>query len=279
MTHNRSSLRRPAAVLCLLLAVSALASVVAAQGSDTVLRGFQRTGDFVLFVNDKHVPAAEVYVNDKIPAYLILTSALPTPVMLTPRARTVESVHIMKVAKQKDGSVDLLADATLDLLGSFQIEGSDVNFTVQGRKASLKVRPPLLGLKRNADLKTYNPEFARSAQAYAPNPQMIAALKKSAKPAKVRVYFGSWCPHCKRHVPFILRVEDELKGSKIQFEYVGLDRGLPEPDVKRLNLNGVPTGIVYVDGKEVGRILDNDWNSPETSLNRILNGGGTRSGR
>jgi thiol-disulfide isomerase/thioredoxin len=281
MKHNSSSLRRSAAVLCLLLAVSAVASVVVAQGapSDSVLRGFQRSGDFVIFVNDKHVPAAEIYLSESVPAYLIMTSSLPAPVLITPRARTVETVHIMKVAKQKDGSVDLLADAQLEMQGQFQVQGSDVNFTVEGRKVSLKPRPPLLGVKRNADLKSYSPEYVRGAQGYAPNRQMIANLKKGTKPTKVRVFFGSWCPHCKRHVPYILRVEDELKGSKIQFEYVGLDRALAEPEVKRLKVDAVPTGIVYVNGKEVGRILNNDWNSPETTLNRILNGGGTRSGR
>jgi hypothetical protein len=32
----------------------------------------------------------------------------------------------------------------------------------------------------------------------------------------------------------------------------------------------VPTGIVYVNGKEAGRIVTNDWSSPELSLDKIL---------
>jgi thiol-disulfide isomerase/thioredoxin len=95
------------------------------------------------------------------------------------------------------------------------------------------------------------------------------------KPVRVRVFFGSWCPHCKEQLPSLLRVEDELRGSssKIQFEYYGLPQGFgKEPEAKKYNVGSVPTGIVFVDGMEVGRITGGDWSSPEKRLNALLNG-------
>jgi len=98
----------------------------------------------------------------------------------------------------------------------------------------------------------------------------------------VRVYFGSWCPHCRQHVPYILKVEDQLKGSQVKFEYVGLKKppeGWNDPEVKKLNVKGVPTGIVYVGGKEIGRITGDNWNAPEIQLNKIVAGQAASKGK
>ena len=73
-------------------------------------------------------------------------SALPSPVLLTPRVGSVETVHIMKVAKQKDGTVDLLADAVLAPIGQFEQQGENVLFNYEGRKVSLNSKPALTGL-------------------------------------------------------------------------------------------------------------------------------------
>jgi thiol-disulfide isomerase/thioredoxin len=279
MTHKRS-----VAVAALGFALLAVASAASAQGvpSDSVLKGFQPSGDYVLVVNGKPVPAAEIYQNDQVPAILVLTSALPSPVLLTPRAGSVETVHIMKIAKQKDGTVDLLADAVLAPIGQFEQQGENVVFTYEGRKVSLNGKPPLTGLHKAADLKAHNPQYARGATVYKPNGDAIASLKKDPVPVTVRVVFGSWCPHCRQHVPYMLKVEDELKGSQIHFEYFGLPKppdAWKHPEVKRLGVKGVPTGIVYKNGKEIGRIVGEDWGAPEVQLNKIVYGQAARGGR
>jgi thiol-disulfide isomerase/thioredoxin len=273
MTHTRSTFRRTLAALLLAAAAAVPAALPAraqAVPSDAVMRGFQRTGDYVLLVNGQEDKGAEIYQNDKIPAYLILPTALPSPVLLTPRAGSVETVNLMKVAKQKDGTVDLLADAVLAPQGKFQILGEKVAFTSEGKAASLSPNPPLLGLKKNAELKAHNPVYARTAQSYTPNPAAIAALKEEAQPVTVRVFFGSWCPHCRQHVPLLLKVEDQLGASKIHFEYYGLPRDFKDPEAKRMKITGVPTAVVYVNGRETGRMQTNDWAAPEVSLSRVL---------
>jgi thiol-disulfide isomerase/thioredoxin len=246
---------------------------------DSVLKDFARTGEYLLMVNGKPAPAYEIYKNDTLPAYLILSPALPSAVLLTPRTMAVEAVPPAKVVRQKDGTVGLAADADLKPQGQFKLEGDRVVFTSDGRKGSLGPNPPLLGLQKAPALRNHSPEYVVSARGYKPNAQVLAALKKRAKPVKVKVFFGSWCPHCREHLPYLMRVEEELKGAPIQFEYYGLpQRFTNEPEAKRYRVDGVPTGIVFVDGKEVGRISRADWESPETRLNSILNGkaGATR---
>ena len=247
--------------------------------SDSVLRGFQPIAEYSLVVDGKPVPAAEIYQSDKVPAILILTSALSSPVMLTPRTGSVETVNIMKVAKQKDGSVDLLADAVLAPVGQFQADGDKVGFSFQGKKVSLNPRPPLLGLKTNADVKSYLPDYVRGARNYTPNGAAVAALRKKTAPVTVRVYFGSWCPHCRQHVPMLLRVEDEVKNPKIRFEYFGLPRDFNVPEAKKAGIHSVPTGIVYVGGKEVGRISTEGWSAPEVQLNQLIGGPAAAKGK
>ena len=266
-------LTRSAAVLAV-LALLAVQSVAHAQGvpSDSVLRGFQPSGEYTLVIDGKPVPAAEIYQNDKLPAILILTSALPLPVLLTPRAGTAETVKLMKVAKQKDGSVDLLADAALAPLGLFKMEGENVAFFFQKKKVSLNPRPALLGVKTNADLKNYLPDYVRNAKLYTPNAAAVADLKKRSTPVTVRVFFGSWCPHCRQHVPLLLKVEDEVQNPNIKFEYFGLPRDFSDPEAEKSEIRSVPTGIVYVNGKEVGRITGDGWGSPEVLLDRIITG-------
>ena len=277
MMHKRS-----AVLTALALALLALPSASRAQGvpSDSLLQDFQPIGEYVLIVNGKPV-GAEIYQNEKIPAILVMSSSLPSPVLLTPRAGRVETVHIMKIAKQKDGSVDLLADAVLAQIGQFQMNGENVAFTYDGRKVSLNPKPPLIGLHKGPELKQHNPMYARTASTYAPNGAAIASLKKG-KPVTVRVFFGSWCPHCRQHVPLILKVEDQLQGSPVKFEYFGLKRppeGWQDPEIKRLKVNGVPTGIVYQGGKEIGRITGEGWNAPEIQLNKIVNGAATQAAK
>jgi thiol-disulfide isomerase/thioredoxin len=263
----------------LFVLAASLAPVAAQVPSDSVMSGFAPSSDYLLEVAGKAIPSAEIYQNDR--AILILTSAFASPVLVVPRSGEVSTVNLMKVAKQKDGTVDLLADAVLAPQGEIQVVDSDAKFTVEGKPVYLKLRPALLGPKQASDLKAYMPDYVRTANLYTPNAQAIAALKKQTKPATVRVYFGSWCPHCRQHVPLMLKVEDQLKGSpsKIKFEYFGLDRGLQEPIVKQLGLQGVPTGIVYIDGRQAGRLTDADWDAPETGLVRILRGGGNKPAR
>jgi hypothetical protein len=68
----------------------------------------------------------------------------------------------------------------------------------------------------------------------------------------------------------LLKVEDQLTGSKIRFEYYGMPRDFNDPEAKRLSIKGVPTAIVYVNGRQVGRLEGQDWASPEASLTRLL---------
>ncbi len=272
MTHPRS-LRSGLLGLALGTTLLSVASGPAsgAVGSDAVLRGFERSADYQVVVGGKLQAGTEIYtIPSGVPAILIICSALPSPVLLLPGEGTVQTVQLMKILKKTDGTVDLMADAALSPQGKYQVVGEEVRFNTEGRIAAIQPRPSLLGVKRAVDLTTYNPEYGRRAKAYQPNPKAVSQLRQVAQPVRVRVYFGSWCPHCKEHVPLLLKVEEQIKGSKIQFEYYGLEKGLNSGDAKKFDIHSVPTGVVYSNGKEIGRLSSSDWNAPETALAALL---------
>lgn len=250
-------------------------SALAAQGADEVLKNFKITGDYVLEVEGETLKGSEVFFSDRAVAYLVMAPQLASPIMISPRTRVVESVHLMKVMKKNGGgTVDILADAELTPISSFELEDSNVVFTLDGKEARLVPKPWLLGLHEGKRLKEDNVEYAFAASAYQPGAEHVDALRGFQKDVRVRVYFGSWCPHCKRIVPRILSVEDALEGSGIRFEYYGLPSPFDdEPEAQRAGIHGVPTVAVFVGGKEVAQLSGNDLTVPEAALSRTVGGG------
>lgn len=236
-----------------------------------------RISDYVLLVDGKQVPA-RMYQSDRPSAVLVTSSALPSPVLLM--GSSASTVTKAAVEEKPGDVVTLRSDAVLTTQGAFHYTDPDIKFTVAGKPAILRVQPPMLGLRQAGEVTTHNPEYLSSAKVLPVNGQAIAALQKEGLPVTVRVYYGSWCSHCRRLVPHAIRLEQELKGSKIHFEYFGVPPEFTsDPEVRKAVIQSIPTGIVYVNGNEVGRILgDQAWQSPESTLRVILGAGGAGGG-
>jgi thiol-disulfide isomerase/thioredoxin len=264
--------RGKAAALLAVLVVLATAAAGQRMPADNVLRDFQRSGGYVLVINGKQVPA-DVYQSQRAAAILIVSSSFLSPVLLSPGLGVAQTVNLMKLNKKPDGSIDLLADAVLTTQGALDVQDEEVHFKADGISATLATTPPLLGLRRVDEVTAHNPEYLPRAATYAPNPQAVAVLKKEQRPVTLRIFYGSWCPHCREMVPHAIRLEQLLKGSRIHLEYYGLPpRFGSDPAAVKNNIKTVPTGIVYVNGKEIGRINNTAWTAPETTLVAILSG-------
>ncbi len=253
------------------------AEAVQAQGqvtADAVLRDFDLTGDYELEVDGKVQLKAKVYQSRTAGVILVRSSALESPLLFNPRAGSVQTVSLMSLNQRPDGRVDIMADAEVIPLGSFKMEGSDVVFTAFGQQGTIRPKPPLTGLKNAAELLEYSAAYEQKASLYEPDAGDVASLRSRTKDVRVKVYFGSWCPFCKTYIPRMLSVDQALAGSKVSVEYYGLPKPPfdDEPEVKKAQLHGIPTGIVYVEGREVGRIEKQMWMQPEKTLLRLLSG-------
>jgi hypothetical protein len=230
---------------------------------------FHRTVDYVLKVDGKTVTGARFFASDEGGAYLILGATPPGPVLIQLRSKEVAT--LAAAPAERGGVVTVPAGAARKPQGQYEIQGSTPAFTVDGKRVRLENPVPLLGLQPAAAVRSYNPEYERKAALYRPDEAALARLTAIEEPVRLRVYFGTWCSVCSQVLPGLFKVTDSVKNPRLTVEYYGLpeERGA-DPEPARMGLQGVPTGIVYRKGEEVGRITGKQWQQPEVALRDIL---------
>lgn len=264
---------RPVLLIAAVVALVAAVVPLAAQQADAVLQGFEPTGTWMLVVDGKEVPKAEFYENQRAGAFLIWSSEFATPLLV--EGQQVSSLQMLKVSKRADGRVDLLADAVVEPLATMQISGTDAQFKIEKKTVVMKPSPYKLGLQKGAALLDSNFGYRWRAKGYEPDATALGRLKGERRDVRVLTFFGSWCPHCSHFLPLLLRTEQRLADTKIRFDYYGLpQQGMTkEPEAAKWKIDGVPTAIVFVGDKEIGRIPSSGWNNPELALDLILHPG------
>ena len=260
-----------AIALLVLPAIALVAATPAAAQGPTA--DFQ-LDDYLVDIDGKRV-GAEVWKSRIAGEMLVIAPALASPVRLVLRDGRVETVQLMKVDKRADGGLTLLPNASDRQLGTFSVAagGDGVSFKIDGSTVELKQKPPLLGSQDLRGMKDYSRDYVRLAEQYTPSKAFIDKLRSEGRPVRVEVYFGSWCPFCQQMVPRMMKVAEELAGSGIEVDFYGLPQGdafTQDPKAKRLKITGVPTGVVYIGDREVGRIQTNGWKIPELTLNSFL---------
>jgi thiol-disulfide isomerase/thioredoxin len=261
-------------VACVALALVGVltGSPVWAQAQGIV--GFSPIGDYLVEIDGVDEESAQIFGAQHARALVILSSDLPSPVLIELGNGNVSGLHLMKVAKRANGSLDLLPDPVAGSHGVYNVSGDQIQFQVDGRQVVVKPKPVLVGNRRGEELVEYDASYGVKRDQYEVTPALVAQLRQQSDDVRVRIYFGTWCPFCTEMVPRVLRIADELDGSKVRFEYYGLPRRINEDaEARAMNISGVPTGIVYRDGREVGRISGNSWRTPEQAILEILETG------
>lgn len=266
----RASIRYRFALAMIIPLGSGVSAPSLAQGG-SLLEGFERSSDYVLEIDGALDESAEVYISQRVPAYLGMSEKLPSPFLLVPRTQQVQRVHVMKVAKRDADTVDLLQDAIMGIEGTFSVVGQELHFAVAGHDVVLKEKPPLLGVQDVAAMKAYSSEYVERAESYTPSSEAMAALEAKEGDIRVRIFFGSWCPFCQQYVPRMIKIAEELEESSVKVDFYGLPRRMStDPMTREAGIEAVPTGVVWVSGKEAGRIKSEQWRAPEEALVQIL---------
>ena len=266
-THARHGLLVPALLLCL----GALAGVIYAQPAG--ISGFTPVGDYLVEIDAQDQESAKIFGAREARSLIIMSSELPAPLLINLADGSVAGLQLMKVAQRDNGSLDLLPDPIAQQYGQYRIDGARIVFEVDGREVAIKPKPVLVGNRSATEIVAHDPGYGVKRDAYSPSPELIEKLRQQGDGVRVRVYFGSWCPFCGEMVPRVLKVAQNLEGSAIRFEYYGLPQQIREDaEARAMAISGVPTGIVYRAGKEVGRINGNSWRSPEQAILDILQG-------
>ena len=117
--------------------------------------------------------------------------------------------------------------------------------------------------------------FEEEFNRYQPKEKIVKKIQKELDGIDIKAFFGTWCHDSHRELPRFFKTM-ELAGFDFQyhFEMVGLTRGKKTPDnlQKGFNIKHTPTFIVYKDGKEIGRYIEQPRQSIEKDFLKILKG-------
>jgi ABC-type multidrug transport system fused ATPase/permease subunit/thiol-disulfide isomerase/thioredoxin len=255
-------------------AASQAAPPPAAPAAPAPLRGFVRDISYAMDVDGRQVPV-ELYKSERAGAIVLVSPSLRLPLLL--RAGVLATLDPAQLERHPDGSIDLAPTPAPSRQGSFQVTQSGVRFAFEGHSAEVRFleQPPLLGPRTVDEVTAHNPEYLPDATRYQPEPQALDALRHETRPVHVRIYYGSWCGHCRMLVPHAVKLQQLLRGSAIQIEYFGVRNPATDPEAQRAGVVAIPTAVVSVGGRERARIVsDQDWNQLEVALRDRLRGGG-----
>ncbi len=230
--------------------------------------------EYILEIDGEADSDARLYLSQRAAAMLILSDSLGEPVLLWARSMAVDRLQGSDLLASGTG-YDIVAEPAKTYVGDATPDQATIDLPIEGRTVRILPRPPLLGDRSLGELLEHSPGYRAGMDVFQPNAAAMTALRE-AGPARVRVFFGSWCGVCKRVLPNLLEVNAGLKGSNIAFDYYGLDSppaGWEDPEVKGNGVTGLPMAIIYRDGEEVGRFGGaNDFAQPAQVLQSLLAG-------
>lgn len=109
-------------------------------------------------------------------------------------------------------------------------------------------------------------------EAYQPDAALLEALKSvPASEIRVDVYMGTWCSDSQLHVPAFLKIAAALHW---QFRMVGVNREKECPfekkDCKTWDIQYLPTFVLFRNGQELGRIVEQPQQRLEQDFLKML---------
>lgn len=226
------------------------------------------TGHFQLRFGDAVVEDAKIYRSEGVPRFLVESAAIEGPWLLVAGERVARRLPPDAV-REVDG---LVATREVDATRGgeprdLKIAGRNVWFDTGAGVATLEPREPLIGEKSTDELFEFMPEYRRYAAGFTPGRGQMQILENVDAEIDVEVFFGTWCPHCEKLVPRVMRLSDELSNPKLRFHFHGLPtRFVDEPMARQFQVNAVPVLIVRKGGEVLQRFEGRDLLAPDKAL-------------
>jgi thiol-disulfide isomerase/thioredoxin len=88
----------------------------------------------------------------------------------------------------------------------------------------------------------------------------------------IKIILGTWCPDSRREVPRFMRILNIWQFPVTKITFIGVDNAKLSPvsEYPDLNIERVPTFIIYKNNIEAGRIIENPTTSLEQDIVNIL---------
>jgi thiol-disulfide isomerase/thioredoxin len=119
----------------------------------------------------------------------------------------------------------------------------------------------------------YSEWFVKGFDEYSLNSEVIDKLKGLINPGiRIEIVMGTWCPDSRREVPRFMRIMEAIGFPPEKIELLGVDnsKNAPVENFSILDIQRVPTFIIFKNNHEAGRIIENPVTSLEQDMVNIL---------
>jgi len=115
--------------------------------------------------------------------------------------------------------------------------------------------------------------YDREYPKYELDSALLLQIAPLLKGKKITVVMGTWCGDSRYQVPHFYKITDALSIPEKDIRLICVD-GTKQAEnglIDGLDIQKVPTFILYDEGKEIGRIIESPKETLETDLLAILN--------
>jgi len=114
--------------------------------------------------------------------------------------------------------------------------------------------------------------FAEEYDFYSPVFENQELLQTLLDDIEITIVMGTWCSDSKMQVPAFYRILDELKYDTKRITLISVDREKQSPGniTNDLDIELVPTFILYKDNEELGRIIEIPNETLEKDIFKII---------
>ncbi len=120
----------------------------------------------------------------------------------------------------------------------------------------------------------YDVWYTKGFDSYIPNStSMNMLMDKDYSSLSIKVVMGTWCPDSRREVPRFMKILSVWQFPVSKLTFIGVDNAKLSPvgEYNSLDIQRVPTFIIYKNNIEAGRIIENPTTSLEQDIVNILN--------
>ena len=130
----------------------------------------------------------------------------------------------------------------------------------------------IIGKTTAEEVREQHKIFDIYSKRYKPNSESLKYLAEIQDSIQIFVLFGTWCHDSKKQIPAFMKTIELAKNPLIKVEYTGVSRKKKEPIelLERWMIKRTPTFIIYRNGQEYGRIIEEPVQSMEQDLVSIL---------
>lgn len=138
----------------------------------------------------------------------------------------------------------------------------------------------IVGSTTPAEVREQHPVFDIYTKRYEPDMASIEYLSAIEDSVQIYVLFGTWCHDSKKQIPAFMKIMELTNNPAIMVQYTAVTRKKTDPEQisEYWGLKYTPTFIIYREGKEFGRIIEEPRVSVEEDLVSILESGSPTEG-